>query len=52
MQARDGIEQRAEGMTVVLEGAFIMSKTFRDPQAVAGQLDHYRNYLELLFDAA
>lgn len=33
----------------VLEGAFILSKTLKDPKLVAGQLRHYRNYLELLF---
>lgn len=33
------------------EGAFILSKTMRDPRAVADQIRQYRNYLELLFDA-
>lgn len=33
------------------EGAFILSKTMRDPGAVAQQIRQYRNYLELLFDS-
>lgn len=33
----------------LFEGAFILSKTLRDPQAIATQLDQFRNYLELLF---
>lgn len=39
----------ADMITVVFEGAFILSRTLREPQAVARQLAHYRNYLELLF---
>ena len=39
----------ADAITVVFEGAFIVSKTYRDPQIVAQQLRHYRNYLDLLF---
>jgi TetR/AcrR family transcriptional repressor of nem operon len=41
----------ADMLTVVFEGAFIVSKAMKDPQVVAEQLGHYRNYLELLFDA-
>lgn len=33
----------------LFEGAFILSKTLRDPQAIAVQIDQFRNYLELLF---
>lgn len=36
----------------VFEGAFILSKTMREPQAVAVQLAQFRNYLELLFGPA
>ena len=39
----------ADMITVIFEGAFILSKTMKDPKLVAEQLDHYRNYLELLF---
>lgn len=39
----------ADMMTVVFEGAFIVSKTLKDPDTVADQLGHYRNYLALLF---
>ena len=39
----------AEAITVVFEGAFLLSKTYRDPGLVAEQLGHYRRYIELLF---
>jgi len=39
----------ADLLTAVFEGAFIMAKTLKDPHIVAGQLGHYRNYLQLLF---
>lgn len=39
----------ADGITVVFEGAFILSKTYKDPRIVSQQIRHYRNYLELLF---
>lgn len=42
----------ADMMTVIFEGAFIMSKVRRDPAVVAEHLRHYRRYLELLFPAA
>lgn len=41
----------ADELTVVFEGAFILSKMLDDPKAVAAQLRQYRNYLELLFGA-
>lgn len=46
-------EELADGFTVVLEGAFIVARTMRQPdgRSVAQQLRHYRNYLELLFAA-
>ncbi len=44
-------ESLAEMLTVVFEGAFIVSKTQREPEVVAEQLSHYRSYLELLFCA-
>ncbi len=42
----------ADMMTVVFEGAFIPSKTLTEPAVAAEQLEHYRNYLELLFAPA
>jgi len=39
----------ADGITVVFEGSFILSKTYRDPGAIAEHLAHYRRYIELLF---
>lgn len=40
----------ADMLTVVFEGAFILSKTLAEPDTVARQLRLYRGYLELLFD--
>lgn len=39
----------ADLITVLFEGAFVLSKTLREPKVVARQLDHYRTYIELLF---
>lgn len=39
----------ADMFTVMVEGAFIMSKTLNEPQLVADQLGLYRDYIELLF---
>jgi TetR/AcrR family transcriptional regulator, transcriptional repressor for nem operon len=39
----------ADMFTAVLEGAFIISRTLKDPRVFAQQLRHYRRYLELLF---
>ena len=35
--------------TVTVEGAFIMSKTLKEPKLVAAQLRLYRDFVELLF---
>jgi TetR/AcrR family transcriptional repressor of nem operon len=42
-------ESLADQLTVILEGAFIVSRTLNEPKVTAQQLRHYRNYLELLF---
>lgn len=42
----------ADMMTVIFEGAFIVSKTLKEPGTVAAQLGHYRDYLVLLFGEA
>lgn len=39
----------ADMLTVIFEGAFILSKTLKEPAALAAQIHHYRNYLVLLF---
>jgi TetR/AcrR family transcriptional repressor of nem operon len=39
----------ADELTVIFEGAFILSRTLEEPKITAQQLRHYRNYLELLF---
>lgn len=39
----------ADLFTATLEGAFIMSKTLKEPQLVADQLGLYRDFVELLF---
>jgi TetR/AcrR family transcriptional repressor of nem operon len=39
----------ADAFTVVLEGAFITAKALDEPKAIAKQLHHFKNYIELLF---
>ena len=39
----------ADMFTATIEGAFIMSKTLKEPQLVAQQIGLYRDFLELLF---
>lgn len=43
-------ESLADHFTVVLEGAFIMSKALNDPMISAKQLVHLRQYFDLLFE--
>ena len=43
------LDSLADELTVMFEGAFIVSKTLGEPKVVAQQLVHYKNYLELLF---
>ncbi|WP_339787803.1 TetR/AcrR family transcriptional regulator [uncultured Imperialibacter sp.] len=43
-------ESLADQFTVILEGAFVVSKALNEPQLTAHQLKHYKNYLELLFE--
>lgn len=45
------VDEVADAVTVVIEGAFILSKSLNDPKLIARQIRHYRNYLELLFGA-
>jgi len=47
-------ESLADHLLVTFEGAFVLSKTLNEPKLTARQLEHYRNYLEVLFvrDAA
>jgi TetR/AcrR family transcriptional regulator, transcriptional repressor for nem operon len=42
----------ADALTVVIEGAFIISRTLDEPELVGVQIRHFRNYLELLFGTA
>lgn len=44
-------ESLADMITVIFEGAFMLSKIMKDPRTVAEQLRHYRNYVILLFGA-
>jgi hypothetical protein len=41
----------ADMMTGILEGAFIMSRTLKEPALVADQIALYRDYIELLFES-
>lgn len=43
------INSLADQFTVVMEGAFVLSKALNDPKLTANQLIHYRNYVKLLF---
>lgn len=43
------LDSLADQITVVFEGAYIVSKVLADPGVVAAQLSHHRTYLELLF---
>lgn len=45
------LDSVADNLTAVLEGAFIMSKTYNDGGMIASQFRHYKNYIELLFMA-
>lgn len=42
----------ADLLTVIAEGAFILSRTLKEPKALARQLRQYRTYLELIFYSA
>jgi TetR/AcrR family transcriptional regulator, transcriptional repressor for nem operon len=42
----------ADMVTVIFEGAFIVSRTMGEAGTVAAQLRHFRNYLALLFGRA
>jgi TetR/AcrR family transcriptional regulator, transcriptional repressor for nem operon len=39
----------ADVFTAILEGSFVLSKTYEDGAVVSEQLTHYHTYLELLF---
>jgi len=43
------VDELADLLTCILEGAVILSRTLQDPKLVAPQLAQYRNYLQLLF---
>ncbi len=43
------VDELADMLTCILEGALLLSRTLQDPKLVAPQLAHYRNYLQLLF---
>ena len=43
------VEAVADLYTSIFEGAFVLARTFEDPEIVARQLAEYRRYLELLF---
>jgi TetR/AcrR family transcriptional repressor of nem operon len=42
----------ADAFTVVLEGAFVTGKALNEPDVIAKQLRHFKNYVALLFSAA
>ena len=42
-------ETLADFLTTTFEGAYVMSKILEEPRLIAKHLQHYRNYLELIF---
>lgn len=46
------LESLADQITVVFEGAYVVGRTLDEPEVVANQVRHHRNYLELLFGSA
>lgn len=44
------VDSLADMITVIFEGAFILSRSFKEPKIFAEQLRHYRDYLRLLFE--
>lgn len=46
------LESLADMFMAVFEGAFVLERSLRQPKLVAGQLRHYKQYLELLFSPA
>jgi TetR/AcrR family transcriptional repressor of nem operon len=51
LRADVDIDSLADLLTVVFEGAFILSRSLKAPKIFAEQLRHYRTYLQLLFAA-
>jgi TetR/AcrR family transcriptional repressor of nem operon len=45
------VEELADMLNVVVEGAIIQSKAFRDESLMGKQTRQYRNYIKLLFGA-
>lgn len=43
------LDSLADLLTTVLEGSFVLSKTYNDAGVISRQFRHYINYLELLF---
>lgn len=39
----------ADQFVVIIEGAFILAKSMHEPKVVMDQLQHYKQYLELIF---
>lgn len=45
------LDALADMLTVLFEGAFVVSRSLKGPGVFSAQLRHYRTYLQLLFDA-
>lgn len=43
------LDSLADMITVVFEGAFVVSRSIGGPRVFVGQLGHYRSYVQLLF---
>ncbi len=42
-------ESLADQFIVILQGSFIVSKSLNDPRIITSQLNHYQDYLRLIF---
>jgi len=43
------MDSLADLLTTIFEGGFVLARTLNNGGLIAGQIRHYRNYLELLF---
>ena len=49
-RAEVDLDALADMVTVLFEGAFVVSRSLKGPGVFSAQLRHYRTYLQLLFD--
>ena len=52
MKTEKPLEELADMLSSVIEGGIIMSKVLDDKSILPNQLQHYRNYIHLVFGDA